>query len=152
MGNTSATSEQHMVAINVVKQLISNSKLKNDKPLPSGTLQTRRWRGPGSRAGCSWWPSAKSFTTSSPTTGSTSTSCDQPGRCDQTSVKSRASWHNHHHQYVTQPKLVQFFRAIQGSNMGPQPQRFLSTSNTQGSVSMYNYEDTAKINAFVENF
>ena len=36
--------------------------------------------------------------------------------------------------------------------MGPQPQPFLSTSNTQGSVSMYNYEDTAKINAFVENF
>ena len=32
--NTSATSEQHMVAINVVKKLISNSKLKNDKPLP----------------------------------------------------------------------------------------------------------------------
>jgi len=35
--------------------------------------------------------------------------------------------------------------------MGDQPQSFVSTFNTQGQDLNF-YEDTAKINAFVENF
>merc|ERR1712012_682058 len=139
----------------------------------TSTQPTPKWLDLDSRAECNWRPSARSFTPSSPTTGSTWTSCDQDDQdfdkkilnqdcCLALSGQERNQelhCNNHHPFDVTtivrhnQLGLIHL-GPPSGSNLGPQPFSCLSTINTQGRPLnfMYNYEHTAKINAFVENF